>query len=509
MDTQKRETAHSILEETKAAIEGSFDLAKIFADIEAFVAYLQHSEKLLINAIEHAQGQPLQYPEPESGEAEFGWLPYLFEHAKDPDSTDPLILAFQAKLSEYTGKYAHLLESVLEVIGILATPQISSAQWLYLEDNMDQSKIIANDGTIVGDSLYEDLDSGWLYVPLNYIVNLAFPSDIASFTPPGGAKPFNQSIGGSATSIKVAIIGDWGTGDYEASPGYKPSAGVLQAVENLDPDFVIHLGDVYYCGTDLRLPPGEEASNFLDLWPNRFAGKSFTLNSNHEMYGGAQGFFNVALNRVDTNLSPFSLQNGYSYFACEFGEWVIVGMDAAYNDTSALYMQGGIGTDTTIPNDPQLEFLRDVAKQYKDKKIILMSHQTGMSTDGTTTDDFPLFNQTQALGLTPDYWYWGHIHLGLVYGDKSIVSTSTQGKTKARCVGHSAIPFGDPWGLKVGGGVIDFIADTPVPDTSLIENGLAMLTLGSQGEIKEQFFNGVEPGSTDMPVCIWHGPESD
>jgi hypothetical protein len=133
-----------------------------------------------------------------------------------------------------------------------------------------------------------------------------------------------------------------------------------------------------------------------------------------------------------------------------------------------------------------------------------------MSTDGKTITDedtgellYPLLSQLQAIGLTPDYWYWGHVHLGLVYGEQSAVTKATKGITKVRCVGHSAIPFGNPWGLSVGGKIIDYIANTPIPGTNMAMNGLAMLTLKQDGGIKEEFFDGVEAGSKAKPVAKW------
>ena len=479
------------------------DAASVLSKIMEMIAYLQNCEALLIISIERAQSKPPTIPAPETGSAEFGWLPYLFEHANDKDSTDPLVITFRKYLQDVFGSYAPTLEKVVEVIGMLIDPKITDAQWQYLESNMGASSIIAGDGTIVGSQQYEDLDTDWLYIAPNYLLNIVL-HEVAPFTLPATInKPFNGNIGQGKTQIKVAIIGDWGTGDYKASGGYEPASQVMQAVQNIQPDYIVHLGDVYYCGTQDRLPPFEEANNLLAHWPTGFAGKSFTLNSNHEMYGGAEGYFNVALKRDKPSESIFSVQNGYSFFALEYESWVFVGIDAAYHDTSALYMQGGIGTAEELSPDPQLEFLSAVATQYADKQIILMSHQTAMSTDGTTATGYPLLSQVQATGLTPDYWYWGHIHLGLVYGDQSAVTTLTNGKTKARCVGHSAIPFGAPWALKEGGDIIDFIAESPVEGTQRVQNGFAMLTLNSDGTLVEEFFNGVAVGSGEVPSAVW------
>ena len=506
----------SELDKIQGEIGPSFDTGESSNKIIALVDYLHDSEKRLIIAIEKSQHLLPTVKVPKSGRAEFGWLPYLFKHAKGTGSSDPLVKYLQEVLKRVFGKYESTLESLLSLLGILLDPQITKEQWVYLEKNMGKHDIIAGDGTIVGDGKYEDLDKDWLYAPAWYLFNLVFPWEVAPFilprpvAPSKPAAPFNGPIGSDSQSIKIAIIGDWGTGKYESASGYDPATWVMQAVENLMPDYVIHLGDVYYAGTDLRYPPGEEANNFLYLWPKKFSGKSFTLNSNHEMYGGAKGYFDIALNRSAPKSSPFSVQNGFSYFALEFDPWVLVGFDAAYHDTSILYMQGGIGTEKTIPGDPQLEFLSKLAKQYAGKQIILFSHQTGMSTDGKTFTNedtgellYPLLSQLQATGLTPDYWYWGHVHLGLVYGDQSVVTKATKGMTKARCVGHSAVPFGNPWGLSVGGNIIDYIANTPIPGTNMAMNGLAMLTLTQDGGITEEFFDGVKAGSKAKPVAKW------
>ena len=51
--------------------------------------------------------------------------------------------------------------------------------------------------------------------------------------------------------VKISMAGDWGTGTDEARM-------VAAAMEKSDPDFTIHLGDVYYVGDD-----NEVRENFL------------------------------------------------------------------------------------------------------------------------------------------------------------------------------------------------------------------------------------------------------
>src|SRR5262249_15176314 len=60
-------------------------------------------------------------------------------------------------------------------------------------------------------------------------------------------------------TLRVGILGDWGTGLYGAPP-------CAQSIENDPKDYglLLHLGDVYYSGTD-----SEVADRFLQLWPNK------------------------------------------------------------------------------------------------------------------------------------------------------------------------------------------------------------------------------------------------
>jgi len=91
---------------------------------------------------------------------------------------------------------------------------------------------------------------------------------------------------------------DWGTGLTESDL-------VMARLTTHNPAYLIHLGDVYYAGTKKE----ERGPFFLAHWPTTPEGRSFTLNSNHEMYSGGHGYFNVAL--ADTR---FKAQCGTSYF---------------------------------------------------------------------------------------------------------------------------------------------------------------------------------------------------
>ena len=84
-------------------------------------------------------------------------------------------------------------------------------------------------------------------------------------------------------------------------------------------ELLMHLGDVYYSGTE-----EEVQERFLDMWPRRRRqAHSRALNSNHEMYSGGFGYFELALPAIGQKSS---------YFAFENEHWLLVGLDTAYVD---------------------------------------------------------------------------------------------------------------------------------------------------------------------------------
>src|SRR5687768_4365588 len=83
---------------------------------------------------------------------------------------------------------------------------------------------------------------------------------------------------------RVALISDWGT-------GYIDAAMVLRAAAAFDPDAIIHLGDIYFAGTQ-----GECSLKFLKPvrhWAKRPESGApipvFNMAGNHDYYSGGGG----------------------------------------------------------------------------------------------------------------------------------------------------------------------------------------------------------------------------
>jgi hypothetical protein len=269
-------------------------------------------------------------------------------------------------------------------------------------------------GEIWGTGKYQQLDPGWVEAAAVWLEHFIlgkqkFPAGQPQILP-------------MPDPVTFAIAGDWGTGNFDPKPS--PAVKIQGHIPGLNPDYTVHLGDVYYAGTN-----GEETNNLVNLWPSGSAG-AFTLNSNHEMYSGAKPYFNEALGS-----KLFELQAGHSFFALENANWIVVGLDSAYfASEDGAYLDGSLGTEAQGAGD-QLAFLKEVAG--RGKKVIVLTHHNGLQEDGSVTTN--LWDQVMAiftpLGTVPAYWYWGHNHAGVVYVKQS-------NGVQCRCTGHAALPWG-------------------------------------------------------------------
>ena len=166
----------------------------------------------------------------------------------------------------------------------------------------------------------------------------------------------------------VAIAGDWGTGNAS-------SANIAQAIAAQKADYTIHLGDVYYSGTE-----SEEAQKFVKMWPAGSRG-TFTLNSNHEMYSGGHGYFGVAL--ADPRLAG---QKGHSYFALTNANWLVLGLDSAYAATR-FYQQGALkDAEVLCRIHSLLQSAVGLRSDGATKKVLVLTHHQGLEDDGTPSN---------------------------------------------------------------------------------------------------------------------------
>jgi len=329
---------------------------------------------------------------------------------------------------------------------------------------------VGPDGVIWGTGKWEQLDPGWAE---------AFAVYLESLLPLVGKHAFvnaPQSIA-IPDQITIGIAGDWGTGDWRNPPNLAPSTDVGKHLEFLAADITIHLGDVYYAGTE-----AQELHSFSMIWPQGSLG-SFMLNSNHEMYSGAKPYFQT-IGDPDPK-SKFIKQAGCSYFALENSNWAILGLDSAYySPEDGLYMDGLLYPENK-PNE-QNDFLKQKATEATTagKRIILLTHHNGLDDSGTTQNK--LFEQVTGAfgGGGPVYWYWGHEHIAAVY------KPSGPAGTLCRCCGHGALPWGQASDLETSANVVWYekrFANDPDIQKRVF-NGFATLRLDGP-TIRETFYD--------------------
>jgi hypothetical protein len=280
--------------------------------------------------------------------------------------------------------------------------------------------------------------------------------------PPSDPPELTHAIADDAV---IAIAGDWGT--------HNPaSARIGESMAALRPTYTVHLGDVYYAGTD------DEERKFVEDWPSGTKG-AFTLNSNHEMYSGGQGYFSIALRS-----EKFEKQT-YSYFALHNASWLFVGIDSAYHATKVGFVPYQIGH--LRADDPQVAWLRRLlrhplakTRDGQPKRLCLFSHHHALEPNGSETE---LFNEVRAAleGRIPDFWYWGHVH-----GAAAYEVPYGEMRFRGRLVAHGGVPYLSELDPKNDAAAHIVWAERPHGDTPG-PNGFAVLRLGPDGSIVESF----------------------
>lgn len=222
----------------------------------------------------------------------------------------------------------------------------------------------------------------------------------------------------------VALIADWGTGQDGAKK-------LLARVAARNPDVVIHLGDVYYSGTQ-----NEVQNYFYAIWqkvlgiPKVAWGAKLTdttqrpatfhLTGNHDMYAGGQPYYTV----IDMLGQPAS------YFCLRNKDWQFLAMDTGLHDSNP----GKEGNPTWL-EDSEVAWLKDKVNRAEGRKTILLSHHQLFSAYdeiGKQPINGKLLSQLQEVLPKITAWFWGHEHDLVIY--KRFLGVL------GRCIGHGAFP---------------------------------------------------------------------
>jgi hypothetical protein len=214
---------------------------------------------------------------------------------------------------------------------------------------------------------------------------------------------------------KVALVGDWGTGQDAA-------LNVLKQIARKDPDVVIHLGDIYYSGTEF-----EFENYFLKPWKEilgleKRSIPTFTLSGNHDMYAGGGPYYAV----IDKLGQPAS------YFCLRNDDWQFIAVDTGLHDHNPL------GGGPTLLEETEVVWVKDKLQNAGERKTVLLSHHPLFTAyEDIEGSDINLRLQVQLKDILPKLamWLWGHEHNLVIYGPYL-------GLERGRCVGHGAFPVG-------------------------------------------------------------------
>ena len=262
----------------------------------------------------------------------------------------------------------------------------------------------------------------------------------------GYSEPEDSGIYTMANRVTMSLIGDWGTGTDEAQL-------VANCVQQFQPDFTIHLGDVYFVGDEREIREnflGEATSPYAPVkWPMGTLG-SFALTGNHEMYARGKGYFETILPKMglrDPNREWGEGQRA-SFFCLENEYWRVIGLDTGYNATgfdwgkmpfvnrSKWLRKSVLFKPRCELPEVMLQWLRETVNPDADRRgLILLTHHGCYSA-------FSDWYQIPARQLAdvihrPVIWFWGHEHKLAIYGRYSVANGI---EAYGRCIGHGGMP---------------------------------------------------------------------
>jgi calcineurin-like phosphoesterase family protein len=260
--------------------------------------------------------------------------------------------------------------------------------------------------TLAAAAPFDTSDPGWLSVAFEKLKALFRGKH--KFIEHTSLSSFQLSLPDQAT---VVLFSDWGTAEETARR-------VMRQITLQRPTHAIHLGDVYYSGTNKEIQ-----RRFLDVidaeGPPASGCTYLALNSNHEMYSGGHAYFELTLKtRFGQEASYFNLRNS---------RWQLIGLDSGYEDHGL--------------KDPQKEWLAAqlaASGLASGPKSILLTHHQLFSPFESRAFDRKLHKKVEPLLGKVFAWFWGHEHKAIIYGRHQGI--------QARCIGHGAIPEGVPYG---------------------------------------------------------------
>ena len=292
-------------------------------------------------------------------------------------------------------------------------------------------------------------------------------------------------------NAKIAILGDWGTGDAIA-------IHLLEQVAEFQPDLLIHLGDIYFAGTQ-----SEANDNFLAVC-RQVLGSSvplYSLCGNHDMYSGGDGYYWL-IDQIGQQSSYLCLQND---------DWQFLLLDTGHNDHNPGTVNSNMTSLVDIPGWSEANWhLNKIAGAGKRRTALFSHHQlfSPFGSVGTVNNqryayNTSLFSSFGAVLPKIDLWFWGHEHTLALYD-------SYMGLARGRCVGASAVPVYSDQQQYAAGTNLQTLPGMALPTWSpaavlgctrdVYNNAFAILTLAGSGASVDYYQVPLLQAASKLPL---------
>ena len=258
--------------------------------------------------------------------------------------------------------------------------------------------------------------------------------------------------------LRIALFGDFANGLYH-------SRYIADHIANGEFSYAIHVGDVYYAGTN------DEVTRYLDEPLRPVINKGidlFLLAGNHEMY--AKGVPWLAY--IDRKRAFAQRQEG-TYFRLERDGFQIVGIDTAWFG-HARYENGTL-----------MQWLRSALEEGRAAgkvNILLSSNEPYAYGDDDPTDLFTDDLGDIANAGLIDLWFWGNTHYAALFNRSDVY------RFIGSCIGHGGYPYDREQSGKPSPAVVAWLEDGERfgrwnlrPDMG--NNGYCEMTLKANGRV--------------------------
>jgi hypothetical protein len=266
---------------------------------------------------------------------------------------------------------------------------------------------------------------GWAFNAGPKFLSTGFPKEVVYRSHLGTTSQFTYARTAVKNKpIKVALMADFGTGLYH-------SRYIASQIERRRPEYVFHLGDVYYAGKQ-----HEFDSYFTPVVaPLLDVSEFWAMPDNHEMLSGARPYFDwIDAKRLAK--SKVSQQQEGSYFALRLEPFQIIGIGtSATSDGKYAH-----GRWSTLDQTEWLESRLVEGRKQGWVNILLTGgepYDLRGNQGAQLLNDLVMVNATDKnSGGLVDLWFWGNTHYCALF------DRGPQSPFIGSCIGHGGYPYG-------------------------------------------------------------------